>query len=510
MENLIKNSLSFFNKHKKQIFFYVFINICVVFFITLSSYIHIPLSGFKDRLMYVLHLVLLQFSVAGFIYVLSLNKWLFRLVFSPLFLFLSLFSYWVYTQDVSITNALIQSSIETKPSIVLDLLTLQYISFIIIVVFVILYLNRLYNKIQPNKINVLFVALAIICISSFTIIENNRNNTLKSRLPYNVFFGLKEYYSQASFVIRHQTKKVQSPIDSLKIILVIGESVRADHLKLNGYYRNTNPFLFNRNNIISFKNVYTPYTTTASSLPRIISDYSVNEKVKDTLNSLFDVFNNASFSTFWYGNQELERSYSSIVKTNKKVVLIDSLHSVLSFNKTLDENLIPPFLADFKNESLGLFTLHMMGSHWWYENRYNENSRIYKPVIDSKHIPSLTKEQLVNSYDNTIIYLDTFLNNLIRNIEDQTSPIILIYLSDHGEILGEDNKWLHAQKSTAAQNPAMIIWYSNHFKQTFPDKVNTLVKNKDKAYTTDLVYNSLLQLIDIHNYEINEKESIFN
>ena len=86
----------------------------------------------------------------------------------------------------------------------------------------------------------------------------------------------------------------------------------------------------------------------------------------------------------------------------------------------------------------------------------------------------------------------------------------MIYLSDHGEILGEDNKWLHAQKSTAAQNPAMIIWYSNAFKQKFPDKVSKLIKNKDNTFTTDLIYHSLLQLIDLDGYKINKNESIFN
>ena len=66
-----------------------------------------------------------------------------------------------------------------------------------------------------------------------------------------------------------------------------------------------------------------------------------------------------------------------------------------------------------------LITLHMVGSHWWYESRYGDSFRKYKPIANSKHIPSLKKEQIINSYDNTIIYLDYFINNIIEKLKNR-------------------------------------------------------------------------------------------
>ena len=152
----------------------------------------------------------------------------------------------------------------------------------------------------------------------------------------------------------------------------------------------------------------------------------------------------------------------------------------------------------------------MIGSHWWYESRYTDEFRKFKPVIDSKHIPSLPKEQIVNSYDNTVLYLDYFLNETIEIIEKSKSKTILIYLSDHGEILGENGKWLHAQNDDASTNPAMIVWYSNSFKETYPEKIQNLKLNSLKKITTDFFYNSILDLLDIQNFEYQNEESIFN
>ncbi|RKE98795.1 phosphoethanolamine transferase [Ichthyenterobacterium magnum] len=508
----LKNSIfTFFKKHKKQILFHLFLNSCFLLCITLASYIHIPLSGFKDRLMYFVHILLLQFTVAGFIYFLTLNKWLFRVVFCPIFFLLSLFSFWVYTQDISITNTLIQSVFETKASIVSDLLSFQYILFMLLIIAVLIALNIIYNKVKPVSINIPFVVIALVCIYTFKIVESKRYNTLRSRLPYNIYFGIKDYYKQDTYVLDTISKSVFSGNNDLKIVLVLGETVRADHLQLNGYNRETTPLLSAKKNVLSFNNITTQYTNTATSLPRIITNLGINSSDKtNKVISVFDVFKQCDYDTFWIGNQELENSYGFLAKSNKKVVLVDSLRSVLSFNKALDEELLQPFKKAFFKDKNSLITLHMMGSHWWYENRYSDAFRKFKPVIDSKHIPSLSSEQMINSYDNTILYLDNFLNKTISVLEESDETTLLIYISDHGEILGEDGKWLHSQKSEAAKNPAMLVWYSDKFKENFTDKAEALHLNKNNSFTTDIIYHSLLDLIDVNKIEYDKNESIFN
>lgn len=171
------------------------------------------------------------------------------------------------------------------------------------------------------------------------------------------------------------------------------------------------------------------------------------------------------------------------------------------FDKELDEIMIHPLDSMLKTDIRQIISVHMIGSHWWYENRYNEKHRKYKPVIDSKYVPSLSKEQLINSYDNTILYLDEFLATIIEILEEEEAPSLMIYISDHGEHLGEDGKWLHAQGGEAAKNPAYIIWFSEKYKEKYPDKVEQVFELKDQRLTTDIIFYQIMELLDVSYYQ---------
>ena len=181
------------------------------------------------------------------------------------------------------------------------------------------------------------------------------------------------------------------------------------------------------------------------------------------------------------GNQTLEKSYTPIVKTNDSIHLIDAFKSEFSFDKLRDESLIPVAANILKQNPRSVISLHMIGSHWWYEDRYSPKEKVFSPVIDSKYIPSLTPEQLINSYDNTLVYLDKFINRVIGVLEDEETPTVLVYISDHGEQLGEDGKWLHAQSGKAEKNPAYMMWFSESYTKKYPKVVTELketTKNK--------------------------------
>ncbi len=482
---------------KQVVLFQLLLNGTVVVFITLASYIHIPLTGLKDVGVYLFHLFLLQLTVSGFLYLLSLQRWMFKVIFPFLFLSLSSFSFWVYTQDISVTMPLIQSVLETKPDIAIDLITapfLLYLSFSVVALF---FIFRQYKKINPLAGFKRLLLPALACIFLFSMIENKRYGTLKNRLPYNVFYGLLAYYQQPKLQLNHKTPPISYVNDSLTVVFVLGETVRADHLSINGYKRNTTPNLFfHQKQIISFKNLFTSNSYTGASVPQILT----NKRLNDTINqfiSVFSVANNAEFKTIWIGNQTLEKSFYPIVKTNQQTVLIDKYKSVFSFNKKLDEEMLPVLDSVLNTSSRQLITVHMIGSHWWYENRYSSEFKKYTPVIASKHIPSLSSTQIINSYDNTIVYLDYFLDEIIQRLEERKSPSVLFYVSDHGEFLGENGKWLHAQAGEATSNPAYIIWFSKKYIEKYPDKISLLKTIKNNQLTTDVIFYELLNILDI-------------
>ncbi len=500
----------FFTKKKV---FYLYLNLCIAVFISLSSYIHIPLNTVKDYIVYAVHFGLLQFTLFGFSFVLTLNKWLFRILFSLLFLFFSLISFWVYTLDISISVDLIQVSLESKPDIYVDVISLPFVLYLVITIIVICSLQKLYSKVKINR-KLIFIGslLSIAAIALFFTAEFKKHGIFKRRMPYVAYYETLKYINQKPLVIKEIKSNVYAN-NKINVVFVLGESVRAKNLQLNGYIRETTPLLSSRKNIVSFKNIYTSNTYTSKSVPQILTNDSVEadeEKKIEGVYSLYSVLNKANYNTFWIGNQTPELSYRDFILENKESELIDIEHSVLSYRKKLDGDLLEIFENKFTGNNSSFYTLHMIGSHWWYESRYPKNFQKFQPVITSKYIPSNSPEEMINSYDNTIVYLDYFLNHIISFLEAKEQQIVLIYLSDHGETLGENGKWLHAQNNESSKNPACLVWYSDEFEEHNSLKIKSLNNNTKDNITTDFLYHSVLDLIDIQKFNYQKDKSIFN
>ncbi len=485
-------------------------NVIVGFFITLSSYYHIPLSGFKDYSIYFIHFLLLQFSFFGILYFISVNKYVFYSLFPLLFTILSFFGFYKYTLDLSITKSMVESIFQTSLLVTVELITLPFVGFILFIGLVLFLIFKQYRKIKINQLKSPLTLLAILGVATYFFVENYRYNTFKSRLPYVAFNSFIEFFQEDDIHLLPIDTKVTSDVNDVNFVFILGESVRADHIQLNGYSRNTSPKLSQRANIISYPNIYTSLTYTVASVKQLLTNQSIDDVVKsNNVFSLFSVLNAVNYKTSWIGNSTIVKSYAPIIRSNQNVQLIDKFRSIMSFNKALDEKMLQPFDSILKTKKNQFITLHMVGSHWWYENRYSSEFRKFTPVIDSKHIPSLAPQQIINSYDNTLLYLDNFIDTVISSVEKTHTKSIVMYVSDHGEILGEEGKWLHAQESEASKNPAMIVWYSDEFKSSYPELVLALEDNKNKQFSTDFFYHSILDLFRVQNFEYDKNKSVF-
>ena len=495
---------------KQEVRFHLGLQFLIAIFITIASYVYLPFDSLKGNIVYGIHFLLLHFSLFGFVYVISLFGKLFRILFPLIFIIISSLAYWVYTQDLTIGEGLIEAIFETNIDIALDLFHFQFVIYVILVSIIIIYFFRVSRKLKISSVKSPLFIMAIFGIMTFFSVENYKYDAFKNRLPYNVYFGTLKYLSTPKIYLKEVTEKVYTKENDLHIVLVMGESVRADHLSLNGYPRITNPLLTQHKNLISFKNVYTPFTFTAQSLPQILTNKSINDKEdSQILTSLYSVLNKASFYSEWIGNQTLEKGYLDIVYSNKSNVIIDRFHSFLSFKKEKDLKLLEYFKTDKNNLGNKISTLHMIGSHWYYKSRVTKDFEQFKPTIKSKYLGSLKDQELINSYDNTILYLDNFLNELIKKLQSSTKKSILIYISDHGETLGEDGKWLHAQSHEVSKNPAMLVWYSRNFEESYPSKIEKLKIKKNDSISTDFLFHSILDIGEIENYNYNKNQSIF-
>jgi len=327
----------------------------------------------------------------------------------------------------------------------------------------------------------------------------NCNGRLKSslcqRFPYSIPYNIHEYISLQHNIntdrIIPKYHITEHP-DSLTIVLVLGESVRADHLQLNGYERETTPKLLNRSNLISFKHIYTQETHTLSSLPIILTrSDSIHKDYQYTETSFISIMRQSGYRSAWISNQDMGSSFSHFLAESDTIVFANAGKSVYVFSQWLDEELIPLMDSIFlPHPAHALYILHTIGSHWYYNNHIPETMHYYKPTTTNRVITTNTKEQIINSYDNTIRYLDFYLDSLISTLENQKA--IVFFQSDHGESLGENDMFLHANDEEACKNPACIIWYSDQYAKENPEKVAALIANKDKHYRTDYVFYSIL------------------
>ena len=496
---------------KQEIKFHFGLQILIAVFITSASYVHFPFGTIQGNLIYVAHFLLLHFTLFGFMYVFNLWGKGFKVLFPILFIIASSFSFWVYTQDLTIGVGMIQAILETNIDIAIDTISYQFFFYMLLATSSLLLYFKFGFSSKTSKLKSPLFVISIFGIITFFLVENYKYDAFKNRVPYSIYFNSVKYFEKPTITLKEVLQNPSTKEENLHIIFVLGESVRADHLFLNGYHRNTTPLLAAQENVISFSKVFTPFTFTAQSVPQILTDKSVDNLQKSQdYTSLYTVLNKASFYTEWIGNQSLEKSYKDIIYANRSKVLIDQFHSFLSFKKEKDLALLKYLKVDKPSKKNRMSTLHMIGSHWYYNNRFSSEFEIFKPITTSKYLGSLEKETLINSYDNTIVYLDFFLNTLIEKLKKSSQQTILIYLSDHGETLGEDGKWLHAQAHNASKNPAMLVWYSENFKKKYPLKIKKLIAKKQHAITTDFLFHSILDIGSIENFRYAKEQSIFN
>ncbi|MDE6488065.1 MAG: sulfatase-like hydrolase/transferase, partial [Paramuribaculum sp.] len=190
------------------------------------------------------------------------------------------------------------------------------------------------------------------------------------------------------------------------------------------------------------------------------------------------------------------------------LVRCNAARSLYAYDKWLDTDLLPA-LDDFLSGGNGrkMAVLHTIGSHWWYRSHYPDSLAIYRPEINSRIVSELTREQMVNSYDNTIIATDSFLSQLVGRLRGLNS--VLIFISDHGEALGEEGNYLHGDDYEQLHPTACFVWYSSEYARRYPEKTAALRNNAGRSLLTDVMFHSVLDAASISTPALDRSQSIF-
>ena len=384
------------------------------------------------------------------------------------------------------------------------------------------------NQILANEVDNSFENIS----NNFLVEEKNGLvQELKQTYPLGLFVSFYDLYREQSKIneafIKHQKFKFQAsslydPQHEQTIILVIGETSRRANWQLNDYKRKTNPLLSSQKNIINFRDMIGVSNATRSSIPMLLTrkptekvhDYDFSEK------SIISAFKEAGFATYWLSNQQKFGNYD----TSTSVYAKEADH-IKFLNKTnysaqgeTDEVVLPEFKKILSQpDGKKFIIIHTLGSHFDYSHRYPLTFDVFKPSLNNLDIYNLQdskyKEQLINSYDNSILYTDYILNEVIETIKTQKqTDSFLLYSSDHGEDLfdGSCDKSGHGNETAYNFEIASFVWFSESFATQNPKKIQYLKSNQDKKLDQTSIFPTLIDAanINIPHYQLDR--SILN
>ncbi|WP_431130407.1 phosphoethanolamine transferase [Variovorax paradoxus] len=298
-------------------------------------------------------------------------------------------------------------------------------------------------------------------------------------------------------------------------VMVVGETARADHFGLNGYARDTTPELAARG-VLSYRDVHSCGTNTLASVPCMFSPLGKQgyESRKDDYENLVDVLQAAGLAVLWLDNQAgckdvctriPNASAFDSLSPAQKSALCDGeecLDDVML--KGLDAR-IAALPAERRAKGVVL-VMHQMGSHGpAYYKRSAPDVKRFLPECKTNALAECGHAELQNVYDNSIAQTDRFLGRTIDWLKGQSNQYdpALLYVSDHGESLGEYGLFLHGVPYSfapeAQKHVPMVTWFSDGMSQRRKLSRPCMEAGLDAPLTHDNLFHTVLGLMDVGN-----------
>jgi len=306
-------------------------------------------------------------------------------------------------------------------------------------------------------------------------------------------------------------------------VIVIGESARRRNWSLYGYRRSTDPYLARTPNLVAFPHAISPATVTSRSVPLSLTVALGDEAgAARSPKSLVTAFREVGFKTFWLTNQGTSREALggklALIMGEADVVRTASANF---WRSALDQALLPELdsaLADPAPRKL--IVIHTMGSHTNYPERLPPAwaSRTFEVPLGVAHTfrdnPDLEQEApTIDAYDRTILYTDWMLHEIIERCRRTGEYGALVYFSDHGERLYDDDKEQISHgfedfEKYDVQIP-LLLWTSDAFDRANPERVKAITADAAEPVSSGDVGSALLDLADIRFQGLSLSRSFF-
>jgi lipid A ethanolaminephosphotransferase len=289
------------------------------------------------------------------------------------------------------------------------------------------------------------------------------------------------------------------------MVIVAGETGRAQNWSLGGYERETNPELAKRD-IIYYPNTTSCGTATATSLPCMFSPLTMEEYSYEgglSNENLLDVLMHAGFDVEWWDNNTGDKNIGDRLAVRPRTMKAED-GAEFCFPECIDA----VFLKDLQEKADTItkntaIVLHQIGSHgpsYWL--RYPADRELFAPACQTPELTECSTEEIVNAYDNTIAYTDWFLAQVIDQLDasDRVIPA-MYYVSDHGESLGEGGLYLHGTPYFMAPEyqtrVPLVLWMSQRFRDSLGIDEGCLKTKAAEPVSHDNMFSTVLGMVDV-------------
>ena len=494
----------------------------------------LPVNSLHNWLVF-LSMPVVAFSVMNILTTLASFLKLDRLVISLFILLSASAQYFIWTFGVVIDRAMITNILDTTPAESFALmsgkmvLTLGLSGVLMVALAWWIKISKaktVWRSIAVRLLNILVSALLIVLVAAlfykdYASVFRNNKELVKSLSPSNSIVAINSWYAHNKMdnlpLVNIGEDAVQKPEmhsgpRKNLTILVLGETSRAQNFSLGGYERETNPRL-KQDDVIYFANTTSCGTATAVSVPCMFSNMPrahYDEELAHHQEGVLDILQRAGIRVLWNDNDggckgACDRvPHQNVTDLNLTGQCIDGE----CYDEVLFHNL-ESYIDNLQQD--GIIVLHTIGSHGpTYYNRYPAEFKKFTPTCDTNEIQSCTQQQLTNTYDNTILYIDYIVDKAIKLLQSKQDKFTtsLVYLSDHGESLGENGVYLHGLPWSIApetqKHVPMLLWLSEDYQQRYGVSSQCLQQRaKTDPYSQDNLFSTLLGLLggDTHEYQ---------
>ncbi len=457
-------------------------------------------------------------------------------------------TYFMGTYGVVFDDIMVQNIMETDTLEAIDLLSWKLFFYVIglgVIPSILVYRMDIQYKSFFRELfrRLLVIICCVIVVGMLLFISYKdyvslfRNNHYIRHLiiPMDYLYSLGIYFTDARHVSNEVTTVKKIAMDAklgsswknkkkkTVVVLVVGEAARAKNFSLNGYIKETNPKL-KQEDIINFSNTYSCGTSTAVSVPCMFSHFprnDYNDNAAKTHEGLLDVLSRVGINVQWRENNSGCKGTCDRVDTKEMANM--KLKDLCTSRECYDEVMLHKLQEYIDNvgsngeTKTSVIVLHQKGSHGpAYYLRYPEKFNIFSPTCKTNQLQKCTQEEISNVYDNTLLYTDYFLSKVIGFLKNNSEQYdsAMIYMSDHGQSLGENNIYLHGLPYLIApeeqKHIPFVTWFSKDFMNNFGIERKCIGKKHDQRLSHDNLFHSVLGLLNIETSTYNNKLDIFS